>query len=154
MFISPDVHHLADSSFRIKGRISYDGNKDYLPRTIIDTASSYSSVTFQYIHATSYGMRDVPDLTVLLNPLTRLGYPLGENAVTSVGKLSIIKGEETVKSYSAGCSIEITRNLFSEGSTFSEMRKESLIAVRDNIESQMYHDREFLTNLIHASSGE
>ena len=154
IFVSPDVPQLADSVFQIKGRVSYDGNKDYLPRTIIDQASSYSPLTFQYIHATSYGMRDMPALTVLINPLTRLGYPLGENAVISVGKLSVIMGEETIKSYSAICSIEITRNLFSQGSTFSEMRKESLIAVRDNIEFQLYHDREFLTNLTHASSGE
>ncbi len=150
MIISPDVPGVSDGAFRIKGRISYEGNKDYLPRTLIGEATSNSSLTFEYIHATSYGMRDVPALMALFNPLTFFGFPLGENAVTSAGRLSVIKGEEMVKSYLAICSIGMTRNVFSEGLTFSEMRSESLIAVRDNIESQLYHDREFLTKISHA----
>jgi hypothetical protein len=148
-FIFPDVSRPADSPFRIKGKISYEGNRDYLPRTILAEAVTNSSLSFQYNHATSYGMRDVPALMALFNPLTFFGSPLGENTVTSVGRLSVIKGNETVKFYSALCSIELTRNLFSEGFTFSEMRRESLIAVRDNIESQLYQDREFLTGLTH-----
>jgi len=145
--ISPDVPRLTDGGFRIKGRISYEGNKDYLPRTIIDEVSSGSPLTFQYIHATSYGLRDVPALVALLNPFTLAGSPLGENTVTSAGTLSVMKENEAVKSYSAICSIEITRNLYSGELTFSEMRRESLIAVRNNIESQLYQDREFLINL-------
>jgi hypothetical protein len=147
MLISPDVPKLTDGGFRIKGRISYEGNKDYLPRTMVDEASSESPLTFQYIHATSYGLRDVPALVALLNPLTLVGSPLGDNTVTSAGKLSVIKENEAVKSYSAICSMEITRNLYSGDLTFSEMRRTSLIAVRDNIESQLYQDREFLINL-------
>ena len=154
MSISPDIPRLTDGGFRIKGRISYEGNKDYLPRTMINEVSSESPLTFQYIHATSYGMRDVPALMALYNPLTLFGSPLGENTVTSAGKLSVIKGNETVRFYSAICSIEMIRNIFSPGVTFSEMRRESLIAVRDNIESQLYHDKEFLTNLTHVISGE
>jgi len=38
-------------------------------------------------------------------------------------------------------------SLFSEGETFSELRKKGLTAVRDNIEMQMYEDREFLSQL-------
>ena len=150
MVISPDILGVSDGAFRINGRISYEGNKDYLPRTIIDKATSASPLTFEYIHATSYGMRDVPALMALFNPLTLFGFRLGDNAVTSAGRLSVIKGDEMVRSYLAICSIEMTRNLFSEGLTFSEMRRDSLIAVRDNIEAQLYQDREFLINLNHA----
>ena len=123
MSISPDIPKLTGDAFRIKGIISYDGNKDYLPCTIVDEATSNSQLTFQYVHATSYGKRDVPDLIALYNPLTVLGFPLGENTVTTVGKLSIMKGNEFIKSYSAICSIEITRHIFSEGNTFSQMRR-------------------------------
>ncbi len=147
MEVTPKVEQINNIDFQIKGKIIYDGNREYLPRVIVDESISDSGLTFQYTYNAIYGKHDVPEVVALFNPLNIVGFPTGENSLTIIGKLDILKGKELIKSYTATCVLEKTRNLFSEGETFSEIRKKGLIAVRDNIEAQIYQDRDFLSKL-------
>jgi len=146
--ITPQVAETARlSNFQIKGIIEYDGNRDYLPRTISDESISDTMLNFQYSYDVAYGRDKTPQAIPLFNPLTLIGCPVGENTLVVKGKLVLLKGKEVLKEYSATCGLEKTRSLFSEGETFSELRKRGLIAVRDNIEAQMCQDSDFLSNL-------
>lgn len=146
--VTPEVEHLDNiADFKIKGKIIYNGNREYLPRTITDDSASDSILTFQYVYNVTYGKDNIPQAIPLFNPLTIVGFPIGENTLVVTGKLDILKGREVLKSYTATCGFEKARNIFSEGDTFSELRKRGLITVRDNIEAQMYQDRDFLSKL-------
>lgn len=145
MEVSPKVEQTNNIDFRINGEIIYEGNKEYLPRMLIDKTDS--DFAFQYTYNAVYGKHDVPDIVAFLNPLNLVGFPTGGNTLTVAGKLDILREKEVVKSYIATCVLEKTRSLLFEGETFSEMRKKGLIAVRDNIEVQIYQDRDILKNL-------
>jgi hypothetical protein len=146
--ITPQIAETARlSNFQIKGIIEYDGNRDYLPRTISDESVSDTTFTFQYFYDVAYGRDKTPQAIHLFNPLILIGCPIGENTLVVKGKLVLLKGKEVLKEYSATCASEKMRSLFSEGETFSELRKKGLIAVRDNIEAQMCQDSDFLSNL-------
>jgi len=147
MKVSPQMAQMDNIAFRIGGKIICEGNKEYLPRILVDESAPNSKLVFKYEYNAIYGKHDVPDLVALYNPLTIVGFPTGENTITIVGKLDVMKGEEVIKSYTATCCLEKMRNLFSE-STFTEMRKKGLMAVRDNIEVQVYSDRAFLEKLV------
>lgn len=147
MEVTPKVEQINNIDFRIGGRVICEGNREYLPRIINDEPVSDSKLTFQYTYNALYGKHDIPEVIALFNPLNIVGFPTGENSLTIIGKLDILKGKKVIKSYTATCVLEKTRNLFSEGETFSEIRKKGLIAVRDNIEVQIYQDRDFLSKL-------
>ncbi len=147
MRVNPQVTKMENIDFQIKGKIICEGNKEYLPRILVDEPVPNPKFVLKYVYNAVYGKHDVPDLVALYNPLTIVGFPTGENTVTIIGKLDVMKGEEVIKSYIATCVLEKTRSLFSEG-TFTEMRKKGLIAVRNNIEVQVYLDKNYLENLL------
>jgi hypothetical protein len=134
--------------FSLKAKIEYDGKNDYLPRTVTAETSLESNIFISYKYVENYGRDSVHQVLPLFNPLTLVGFPIGENTLVVSSKLTIFKGKELLKEYSCSCALENTRSIFSEGETFSELRKKGLLTVRDNIESQMLQDKDFLiTNL-------
>jgi hypothetical protein len=140
--------------YKIEGKILYDGNKEYLPRCLIDDIAAEPLLTLNYSYDVTYGKDTTPQLIPLLNPLTDFGFPIGMNTVMITGKLDIYQGKEVVKSYASSCGFEVTRNLFWEGETFSVLRKKGLIVVRDNIESQIYRDKVYLTSITNSNQAE
>lgn len=149
MVTIPDVKQSADRDFQIKGKIVYEGNREYLPKTITaDSGSDFDNViTFEYSYTVTYGRDNIPQVLPLFNPLTIVGFPIGENTLVVVGKLDVLNGKEVIKSYTSTCALEKTRSIFSEGDTFSEIRRKGLLSVRDNIEAQMCQDRDFFTRI-------
>ncbi len=147
MVVTPPAVPLTNVDFRIKGKVIYEGNREYLPRTIVDAAEEDSSLTFQYTYNVTHGKDDVPQLLPLFNPLTLVGFPIGEDTMFITGRLKISKRNEVVKTYTATCGFEKTRNIFWQGETFSELRRKGLIVVRDNIEAQMYQERDLFSKL-------
>ncbi|MGH7407872.1 MAG: hypothetical protein ACREKF_07695 [Candidatus Methylomirabilales bacterium] len=138
---------MADTAgFQLIGAIRYDGNREYLPRLL--TGDPASRFTLRYVHEATYGGQDVPGAVALFNPLTGLGFPTGERQLTIIGRLDIVaESGEVVKSYTATSVLERTRSLWSD-ETLSELRRKGLLGVRDNIEAQLYQDREFLKKLL------
>lgn len=148
MAITPQVSEVNVSDFKLKGKVEYDCNKEYLPRTIVNEDENVNQyIIIQYSYTETYGRDNTPQALPLFNPLSLVGFPIGENTLVINGKLIILKGKEVIKEYSATCGLEKMRSIFSEGETFSELRRKGLLAVRDNIEYQMYQDRVFLWDM-------
>jgi len=147
MKIDPQVKRPDNIDFQLKGIVIYEGNKEFLPRVLIDEPVTKPKIDLKYSYDVLYGKQDVPEVLALYNPLTIAGFPTGENTVTVIGRLDILRGGEVIRSYGSTCILEKTRNLFSEG-TFTEMRKKGLIAVRDNIENQICSDKNNLEKLL------
>ena len=143
----PDINQTTERDFQLKGKIVYDGNREYLPKTITDDSASDNVLIFQYSYTVTYGRDNVPQMLPLFNPLTIVGFPIGENTLVVVGKLDVLNGKEVIKSYTSTCALEKTRSIFSEGETFSEIRRKGLLSVRDNIEAQLCRDRDFFSKI-------
>jgi len=146
MAITPQVASRDVAGFKVKGNIVYEGNPDYLPRTISQGNPGESDLSFRYAYQCAYGRDNTPQAIPLFNPFSLVGFPIGANTLVIAGKLDVYRGDALVKSYSATCAMDKTRNLFYEGETYSELRKRGLVEVRNNIESQMHEDRDFFVN--------
>jgi hypothetical protein len=151
MVVTPDLTPTAGVDVRVRGRIIYDGNREYLPRTIVDNPAGESGLAFQYTYDVIHGKDNVPQILPLLNPLSIVGFPIGEDTVLIVGRLEISRKNQAVKTYSATAGLDKTRNMFWQGETYSELRRKGLMAVRNNIEAQMNQDRELLSRLLSGS---
>ena len=142
MTLSPDLKPLDSISFSIKGRVICDGSPEYLPRTIVKADDA--GLTFRYVHQESYGKNNVPELITLYSPATLLGVPMGTDDLVMAGQLDVMSGTQTHRSYKALCVMKNTRNIFTEGETFTAMRRRGLLALRDNLDAQLHQDRAFL----------
>ena len=122
------------------------GGQDGYPRTVSNDTSNVSSLIIKYQYQVDYGNNNI-HFANLFNPLLFVGFPTGQDTLVVAGKIDIIKNNEVARSYSALCAFEKTRNLFYHGPSFSELRKTGLLNVRDNIEAQMYKDKEALLKI-------
>ena len=147
MVTTPEIQASPNADVRLQGKILYDGNREYLPRMLADASIDPIELGFRYSYDVKYGRDSVPRVLPLFNPLTIVGFPIGEDTLAVEAHLAILKGEEVIKTYTAACLLESTRNIFWPGETYSELRRKGLMAVRDNIENQMLRDREFLSTL-------
>jgi hypothetical protein len=142
--ITPDLAIVQSNDFSLSGNIDYQGNADYLPRTVSAESHPGATLTLRYRYEVTYGRDAVPQALSLFNPLTIIGFPIGADTVVVTAKLEVLKESTQVKTYTAVCILDKHRTIFSEGETLSELRKRGLLAVRDNIETQMYGDRDLL----------
>ncbi len=147
MVTTPAMEGTAQGEIRLEGKIRYDGNREYLPRTLADVSGESAPLVLKYSYDVKHGRDAVPQLLPLFNPLSLVGFPIGEDTLAVEGRLEILRGEEVIKVYTAACLLESTRNLFWPGETYSEMRRKGLAAVRENIERQMQRDRDTLESL-------
>ena len=146
--IVPQVDTTTKANFFISGKIIYEGKQEYLPSTIINDNTNASPIIFKYTYNTIYGKDNTPQVLPLFNPLSLVGFPIGGNTLVVAGNMEVIKKEKVVKSYTATCGFDVTRNLFYEGDTYTELRKEGLLEIKRNIEIQMYLERENLVSLL------
>jgi len=145
MNVTPELATLDKAEVLVKGPIQYDGKSEYLPRTISEGSISEYGLTFRYA-TTETQERSGWDIVALFNPLTILGTPTGSLTSTVTGKLEVSKGAELVKSYIARCTQTASKGIY-YGETFSELRRKGLLAVKENIETQMSRDQEFLAKV-------
>jgi hypothetical protein len=147
MLVTPEIEASTNAEVQLLGQIMYDGNREYLPRTIATASSDPAGLELRYTYDVRHGRDSIPQLLPLFNPLSLVGFPIGEDTLTVEGRLEIVRGTEVMKAYTAACILESSRNLFWPGETYSEMRRKGLVAVRDNIEMQMRRDRTYLSTL-------
>ncbi|MBI5577084.1 MAG: hypothetical protein HY896_12070 [Deltaproteobacteria bacterium] len=147
MVVIPQVESTAKADFRILGKIEYEGRPDYLPATVAGDNTADARLVIKYTYNSAYGDDSINQAVALFNPLTGIGFPIGGNTFIVGGTLEVIVGQKVVKSYTSTCAFEVTRNLFYEGDTYTELRREGLMQIKKNIETQMYLDRKFLTEL-------
>jgi hypothetical protein len=104
-------------------------------------------VVFTYRWNAETSRRDHPDLVTLFNPLTLLGFPTGESTATASGHLEIRRGDRPVRSYDAQASVRKVQHLYS-GDSLTEIRRQALLAVRDNLDAQLKADLPSLSELL------
>src|SRR5215813_5895698 len=119
MSVTPELATLDKAPVLIKGRIEYDGNRLYLPRTISEADPSEYGLRFRYTTSETQD-RSSWDVIGLLNPFSVLGFPTGRRNSTVTGSLEILKDAELVKSYQATCLQEAYRGIYYGGS-FSDL---------------------------------
>jgi hypothetical protein len=141
---TPDLTIVPGNDFTLSGKIDYSGNIEYLPRTISAESHPDATLTLRYRYEVTYGRDSVEQVLYLYNPLTIVGFPIGADTVVVTAKLEVLKGNSQVKAYTAVCVLDKRRTIFWEGESLSELRKRGLLAVRENIETQMYGDRDLL----------
>lgn len=144
IFITPDLKIVPRNDFTLSGKTDYAGNIEYLPRTISAESHSGAILTLRYRYEVTYGRDSIKQVLYHYNPLTIVGFPIGADTVVVTAKLEVLKGTSQVKTYTAMCVLDKHRTIFWEGESLSELRKRGLLAVRENIETQMYGDRELL----------
>ncbi|HKC93917.1 MAG TPA: hypothetical protein VKB81_07850 [Nitrospira sp.] len=147
--VTPEVSVFEKVGVLMTGQIQYDGKREYLPRSISEAPMSEHGLTFRY-STTEAQNRSGWDIIALFNPLTILGSPTGSLTSTLSAKLDIIKETEVIKSYTATCIQTATKGIY-YGESFSELRRKGLLVVRDNIETQMFQDREYLTKAMNGA---
>ena len=92
MVTTPDIAVIPTGDFSLGGEIDYDGNKEYLPRTVTADASLGHPLILRYRYEVTYGRDAVPPVITANNPLTIVGFPIGADTVVVIGKLEILKG--------------------------------------------------------------
>jgi hypothetical protein len=131
----------------IRARVSYDGNPEYLPVALQRDSGGAHAVVFRYSYEAKYGLDALPVGVQLVNPLNLFGFPTGSNTLVISARLEVVRDETIVRSYGAAAAMKRSGTMFSEGETFTEMRRRGLILVRDNIAGQVCHDQAVLTGL-------
>jgi hypothetical protein len=142
--ITPEVANLSSGTTLISGKIDYDGNAEYLPRTVSVEPSEHVSLVVRYCYEVTYGRDAVNQVIPLFNPLSLIGFPTGSDTVVVTAKLEVIQLGAVVKAYTSVCVLDKYRTIFYEGDSLSVLRKKGLLAVRANIEAQMSSDKELL----------
>jgi len=131
-----------DEGFVIIGRVNYTGDPDYLPRTIVEAPETIeTSLRFDYAY--SGGVSRDPYGPKPTWPGVRGAGRTG-NIVTVQGRLDVYRDAQLLRTYVSTCTLTVMTGYVE---IFSATSKECLLAVRDNIEMQMYEDREFFRSL-------
>lgn len=116
-------------------KIKYEGNREYLPVSLIDDNASNTVVHYSYDVKYNNGSTSW-DKVNLFNPLLIVGFPLSDESVIVQGILKINDGSLEPHVFESSCIANKTRSLY-QNSGSSAPRKACLNAVRDNIDSQL-----------------
>lgn len=119
----------------IRCKLDYDGNREYIPKSIVETNDSNLSAQYSYQIKYVNGNTDWDGLN-LFNPLILVGFHLSEESVIVEGKLELNNGSDIQKVLTSTCIATKTRSLYQTGGS-SGPRKDCLLAVRDNIDMQL-----------------
>jgi hypothetical protein len=149
--ITPQLTAKDTSACQIHAQVRYDGKAEYLPGALGADPSAPDPVVFHYAYEAQYGLNEFPPGVNLVNPLLLFGFPTGSDNVVVTGRLDLIRGDTTLRSYAAAVAMKRSGTVFSEGETFTEMRRRGLLLVRDNLSSQICKDQAVLVALLHDS---
>ena len=133
---------------QIHALVHYDGKPDYLPGALIADQTASGAVAFRYTFETQYGLKEIEPILALVNPLTLVGFPVGSDSLIVTGRVDVVRDDAIARSYAAVASMKRSSTVFSEGETFTEMRRRGLLIVRDNLSGQLCHDRALLVDML------
>jgi hypothetical protein len=125
-----------------KGRL-LSGNSNELPPAITMSLAPDSPIGFSYREELTHNEYHIPLAVTALDPVTYLGAPLGDYAVTAFASLSIFDGDRVLGDYTAKASVSKSYSLYSEP-THKQLEEAARSSVRQKIEEKLYHDQERL----------
>jgi len=128
----------------LQGRVDYNGNPAYLPRTIVQAQGPGQKLVLRYRYEEIHSYSGFPVFNTISGLLLRY-QTVGEKRSVVSGTLAIIRDTTIFKTYKGQATLSGRADFMTE--TLSEMRLRGLLAVRENIESQMIKDKESLQTL-------
>lgn len=132
---------------QIHAAVQYDGKPDYLPGALIAQPAVSGGLMFRYAFQAQYGLKATDPILAAFNPLTLVGFPVGSDNLVVTGRVDVLRGDAILRTYAAAAAMKRSSTVFSEGETFTEMRRRGLLLVRDNLSSQLCHDEAQLAAL-------
>ena len=145
--VKPDIAGQEGRNLILKGKLSFDGNRAYLPATVCHSDDSQIGIAYEY-KVFYDGTPLNREIISAFLPTTWLGVPTGGDDVLAVAKLVVSKKDREIKTYSAEAMVSKGRILFTGGTDKTEMRRVALQAIKENLESQMKNDYEMLSKLM------
>jgi hypothetical protein len=136
---------------QIRAPVHYEGKRDYLPAALVDDPNASHATAIRYSFEAQYGLNEFNPFIVFVNPLTLVGFPTGNDNLVVTGRVDVVRGDATLRSYAAAASMKRSSTVFYEGETFTEMRRRGLLLVGNNLSSQLCKDQEVLTALLNDS---
>jgi hypothetical protein len=146
--VTPPLTETSVSTCQIHARVSYDGNPDYMPRALVVDPGASGQTTFRYAYDAQYGLKEPNPLIAVVNPLILVGFPTASDNLVIAGRVDIVHGDQTIRSYVAAAAMKRSSTVFYEGETFTEMRRRALLLVRDNLGSQLCRDQILLVSML------
>jgi hypothetical protein len=135
--LTPQLGGTTRADCTLFGHVSYDGNPEYLPAPLVDSADRPADSVLRYVHDERYGFEQLPPGVQLVNPLNFIGFPTGSRSLSVTGRLDVMRGGVVVRSFAAVAAMERSGSMFSEGESFTAMRRRGLLLVKNNISAQV-----------------
>lgn len=146
--VLPDVAQYSDPpQVLVRGKIIYEGNPAYLPRTVEEAKDNVGPrILVKYTLDEGHIRADYVVIGSGTHKLLKMqsssgGTHIGEKGWTIAAILEVLAGDKLIQEYTA---LAFSEGHGQFGDTLTEMRKKALLAVRQNIESQMRGDAEVL----------
>ena len=146
--ITPMLSARDTGACEIRAQVRYDGKPEYLPTALAVDQTASERMVFRYTYEAQYGLKEIPPGIMLVNPLTLFGFPTGTDNVVVTGYLNLIRDQTTLRSYAAAAAMKRSGTVFSEGESFTEMRRRGLLLVRENISRQLCGDQAAIEALL------
>jgi hypothetical protein len=121
-----------------KGRL-VDGDPKDLPPAVAAALSDSGRVTFNYREELTHDHYTVPLALSAFDPLTYVGYPLGNYGVTAFASLGISEGDRVLGDYTAKVHLSRDYTLYYQP-TYLELEHAARQQVREKIDAQLYRD--------------
>jgi hypothetical protein len=121
-----------------KGRL-VDGDPKDLPPAVAAAISASGPVTFNYREELTHDHYTVPLALSAFDPLTYVGYPLGNYGVTAFASLGISEGDRVLGDYTAKVHLSRDYTLYYQP-TYLELEHAARQQVREKIDQQLYRD--------------
>jgi hypothetical protein len=138
----------APRGFELRGRLEYDGDPQYLPRTLIAAPSgdARSGPILRLRYQVHYRHSSNAQI---LNPLVLFGGRFIGTDVTAHARLEILAGSDARQDYERTCLVSLRRSVWVwEQATTSELRRRALSCVRDLLDADLHRDRDRITALL------
>jgi len=121
-----------------KGRL-IDGNPEDLPPAVAAALSNSGTVVFNYREELTHDHSTVPLVVSAFDPLTYVGYPLGNYGVTAFAALGVSQGDRVLGNYTAKVHVSRDYTLYYQP-TYLELERSAREQVRAKIDAQLYRD--------------
>jgi hypothetical protein len=150
--VTPQLADKTPRKCQIHASVRYDGKPDYLPAAIVADPNASVTTAFRYSYDAQYGLKEFSPILVLVNPLTLVGFPTGTDNLVVTGRVDVVRGDTTLRSYAAAAAMKRSSTVFYEGETFTQMRRRGLLLVGENLSDQLCRDEETLGTLLSDSA--
>lgn len=150
--ITPQLADKSTPKCQIHAAVRYDGKPDYLPSALVPDSSASGISVIRYSYEAQYGLKEFSPILLLVNPLVLVGFPTGNDNLVVTGRVDVVRGDTTLRSYAAAAAMKRSATVFYEGETFTEMRRRGLLLVGDNLSQQLCKDQETLVTLLNDSA--